>query len=351
MGGFIKKNMVQNPYQNALLPAPVGGGYSDPDYWIWCGSVVQGEDGAYHMFASRWPKDLGFGANWLFNCEIVRASSKNPEGPYTFQEVVLGRRGRTFFDGMNVHNPYIRKWNQTYYLYYMGTTFGGPIPGPGDEVDSSRFTEVWNRKRIGLATASSVFGPWTRCDEPLISPRDCSHWDCTATTNPAVAIQPDGTTYMLYKSRSFAVGPLKIGVAKAPRPDGPFERILDDPIFNFEDPNIHLEDPYLWYEDGKFRLLIKDDFKNGGPGISGIWGAGLYAESADCIHWEFAENPVVYSRHVTWSDGRQTDQANCERPYFLLDENNHPTHLFLATGEGPAPYQFSRTWNMVIPLR
>ena len=71
--------MVQNPYQNALLPAPVGGGYSDPDYWIWCGSVVQGEDGAYHMFASRWPKDLGFGANWLFNCEIVRASSKNPE--------------------------------------------------------------------------------------------------------------------------------------------------------------------------------------------------------------------------------------------------------------------------------
>lgn len=138
--------MVQNPYQNALLPAPVGGGYSDPDYWIWCGSVVQGEDGAYHMFASRWPKDLGFGANWLFNCEIVRASSKNPEGPYTFQEVVLGRRGRTFFDGMNVHNPYIRKWNQTYYLYYMGTTFGGPIPGPGDEVDSSRFTEVWNRQ-------------------------------------------------------------------------------------------------------------------------------------------------------------------------------------------------------------
>lgn len=89
--------MVQNPYQNALLPAPVGGGYSDPDYWIWCGSVVQGEDGAYHMFASRWPKDLGFGANWLFNCEIVRASSKNPEGPYTFQEVVLGTPGTHFF--------------------------------------------------------------------------------------------------------------------------------------------------------------------------------------------------------------------------------------------------------------
>lgn len=84
-GRFYKKNMVQNPYQNALLPAPVGGGYSDPDYWIWCGSVVQGEDGAYHMFASRWPKDLGFGANWLFNCEIVRASSKIRKVPIPFR--------------------------------------------------------------------------------------------------------------------------------------------------------------------------------------------------------------------------------------------------------------------------
>ena len=212
-GGFNFEKQTPNPF--FITPERYESrNFRDP-------KVFRGEDGAYHMFASRWPKDLGFGANWLFNCEIVRASSKNPEGPYTFQEVVLGRRGRTFFDGMNVHNPYIRKWNQTYYLYYMGTTFGGPIPGPGDEVDSSRFTEVWNRKRIGLATAPSVFGPWTRCDEPLISPRDCSHWDCTATTNPAVAIQPDGTTYMLYKSRSFANGPLKIGVAKAPRQSGP----------------------------------------------------------------------------------------------------------------------------------
>ena len=106
---------------------------------------------------------------------------------------------------MNVHNPYIRKWNQTYYLYYMGTTFGWsdfPVP-----------VTRWTARvlpRSGTANGSVLqphrlfSGPWTRCDEPLISPRDCSHWDCTATTNPAVAIQPDGTTYMLYKSRSFA---------------------------------------------------------------------------------------------------------------------------------------------------
>ena len=96
----------------------------------------------------------------------------------------------------------------------------------------------------------------------------------------------------------------------------------------------------------KFRLLIKDDFKNGGPGISGIWGAGLYAESADCIHWEFAENPVVYSRHVTWSDGRQTDQANCERPYFCLMKITIPRICFWQPGKVLHPTSFPEpgTW-------
>ena len=72
---------------------------------------------------------------------------------------------------------------------------------------------------------------------------------------------PDGTTYMLYKSRSYANTTLQIGVARAPRPDGPFERICEEPIFSLENPDFHLEDPYLWYEDNKFRLLIKDDLK------------------------------------------------------------------------------------------
>ena len=101
---------------------------------------------------------------------------------------------------------------------------------------------------------------------------------------------------MLYKSRSYAYGPLKIGVARAPGPEGPFERLSDEPIFRFENPDLHVEDPYLWYSDGKFRLLIKDDFKNDCGGVTGHWGAGFYAESLDCVHWEIGPDPMVYSR-------------------------------------------------------
>ncbi|GGE02532.1 hypothetical protein GCM10010911_71960 [Paenibacillus nasutitermitis] len=60
-----------------------------------------------------------------------------------------------------------------------------------------QFVEVWNNKRIGLATAPSVLGPWTRQDVPLLEPRRPGFWDCTITTNPSAAILPDGTTYLI----------------------------------------------------------------------------------------------------------------------------------------------------------
>ena len=339
---------MSNPIYERLLPAPAAGGYREEDHYIWCGSCVRGEDGRYHLFASRWKKELGFGVHWLFNCEIVRASSDVPEGPYRYEETVLGRRDRSFFEGMNQHNPHIQYWDGNYYLYYMGTTYGGPIPGPGDEVPSERALETWNNKRIGLAVAPSVFGPWKRIDSPLLEPRP-GKWDCTVTTNPAVAILPDGKTYMLYKSREYAGSTLKLGVAVADRPDGPFRRLTDDPILDFGDPDLHVEDPFLWHADGLFHMLVKDDSKNGSRGLTGEWGSGVYATSEDCVSWRIHPEPKAYSRTVEWDDGRRTEMCNLERPY-LLFQDGKPTHLFAATGTGEGPYRFDHTWNMVIPL-
>lgn len=126
---------MTNPIYPLILPAPKAGGYREENYYIWCGSCIRGEDGRYHLFASRWKKELGFGVHWLFNCEIVRAASDAPEGPYHYEETVLGRRDRSYFDGMNQHNPHIKYYNGTYYLYYMGTTYGGLFQ---DQTISSR---------------------------------------------------------------------------------------------------------------------------------------------------------------------------------------------------------------------
>ncbi len=308
-------------------------------YYVWDCSVIK-SGGKYHMFSSRWKKEYGFGWNWVFNSEIIHSVSDTPEGPYQFQNVVLPRRGRQYFDGMNTHNTCIKEYNGKFYLYYMGTTYGGDIPT--GEHSYAYAEETWNRKRIGLAVADDINGEFVRRDQPLLEPRDCSYWDCTITTNPSVAIMPDGKTYMIYKSRSAIGKPLKLGIAVAEKPDGEFKRLSDQPILDFDDENMHIEDPFLWYDEKKkkFCLITKDDVKNGAYGVTGEWGSGFYAESDDCKDFVIGDDPKVYSRTVEWADGSVTTQGNLERPCVLFDEDGTPTHIFCASGAGTAPYSF-----------
>ncbi len=342
---------MKNPFENACGIVPKNGGFSMEGYHVWCGTVVKGEDGKYHHFSSCWEEKYGFGHNWLLRCRIAHSISDIPEGPYKFHSFLFEEeRDYSYFDARNQHCPSIKYHDGTYYLYYFGTTFGGDIPPNDGVITEGRFTEIWNNKRIGVATSKSVYGPWKRQDKPLLQPRDARYWDCTNTTNPSAAIMPDGKTYMIYKSRTNADAPLQLGIAVADKPDGKFERISDKPIFQFENPNWFVEDPYIWYENGRFCLLMKDDFRDESGGLTGEWGAGVYAESLDCITWEIPKNPKAYSRILTWDDGTVTKQCHLERPN-LLFENGKPTHLFAATARGTQPWVFdTATWNVCIPL-
>ena len=317
-------------------------------YYVWDSAVIKAE-GKYHMFASHWKEELGFGWNWLFNSEIIHAVADTADGEFKFQNVVLPRRGREFFDGMNTHNTCIKYWNGKYYLYYMGTTYGGDIPDKDHPADNLYGLETWNKKRIGVAVATDINGEFVRKNEPLLEPRDCTHWDCTITTNPSVVILPSGKTYMIYKSRKAVGKPLRLGIAVADKPDGKFERLSDNPILEFSDENKHIEDPFLWYDDKrkKFCIIAKDDSKNGDAGITGEWGAGFYAESDDCLNFEIAKNPKVYSRKVTFADGTETELCNLERPSIVFDENGTPERLFCASGNGSSPYAFKGTTFVV----
>lgn len=311
-------------------------------YYVWDCSVIK-SGGKYHMFSSRWKKEYGFGWNWLFNSEIIHSVADKPEGPYRFQNVALPRRGREYFDGMSTHNTCIKEHNGKFYLYYMGTTYGGDIPTSINDVSSAYGEETWNRKRIGVAVADDINGEFVRRDTPLLQPRDCNHWDCTITTNPSVAIMPNGRTYMIYKSRRAVGKPLKLGIAVADKPDGEFKRLSDKPILDFADENMHIEDPFIWYDaqKKKFCLITKDDVKNGAYGITGEWGSGFYAESDDCVDFEIGDAPKVYSRTIEWTDGKTTTQGNLERPSVLFDENGEPTHIFCASGFAEESYDFT----------
>ena len=109
--------------------------------------------------------------------------------------------------------------------------------------------------------------------------------------------------------------------------------------------------PKYFLDRKKFCLIAKDDSKNGHFGITGEWGSGFYAESEDCVHFEIAKNPKVYSRTVQWKGGGKSTQCNLERPYILFDENGAPAYLYCASGQGERPYDFNqKTYIMCFKL-
>ncbi|MDU1891319.1 MAG: glycoside hydrolase family protein [Dysgonomonas sp.] len=343
------KGKADLPLSERLLPAPVNGGFEMPGYWVWGSSVIKGKDGKYHMFADRWKKELGF-QSWVTASEVVHAVSDTPEGPYIFVDVALPKRGMEYFDGLATHNPRVIEYEGLYYLYYFGTTYDFPTPQSPDEWQDDYFEKAWMNKRIAIAYSESLDGPWIRPDKPAIEPRP-GKWDSSITTNPSPMIDPrTNKIILIYKSSTGSPAPpLLLGVAQADKPLGEYKRLSDDPIFRFEtneNKDNDIEDPFIWYNGEKYEMIMKDRFGH----IAGEDGAGINATSTDAVNWELSEPVKVYSRYVRWDDGTTTHQANLERP-FLLIEDGKPTHLFLATGEGDWPWNFKRTWNMVIPLK
>lgn len=347
---FASSENKASAFIDRLLPAPKNGGFQDDNYWIWGSSVIKGEDGNYHMFASRWSKDVGFG-NWVTNSQIVHAISSHPEGPYQFYSEVLPVRGSEYWDGMCTHNPRIIKYKDQYLLYYFGNTYDFEYPSMEQpDVSQENWRAAWMNKRIGVAISDSIYGPWKRYDKPVIEPRQ-GHWDASITSNPAPAVNPKtGEILLMYKSSTNGlIPPLLLGVSQSTNPLGPYARLSEKPIFRFEtkDNNlVDVEDPYIWWSGDKYEALLKD--RSGE--ICGEEGGGVHVWSKDGVSWKLFKEVKAYTRKIKWDDGSVSVQNHFERP-FVLVEKGKPTHLFAATGTGPKPWKFERTWNMVIPLK
>ncbi len=334
-----------NPFTDNLAPAPVDGSFKMADYIVWGGSVTQGDDGRYYMFASRWPKKVGM-KNWVTNSEVVLASSDKPAGPYAFEKVVLPPRGPAYWDGMVTHNPTIHRHQGKYVLFYVGSTYD--FPQPEATVDQATYGKVWNGKRVGVAVADAPFGPWKRMDEPIMQPRP-GKWDGAIISNPAPVIHEDGSVLLIYKSAPVPYPErnnnraLHFGVAKAPHYLGPYKRVRDGKRLKIAGAKgVHVEDPYVWHADGIYHMVAKIFSKE----LTGEKGAGFYAWSKNGTEWALPENPKAYSREVLFSDGTQRNQAKLERPQVLVEDGT-PTHIFFATADP----EWADIYNLVIPLK
>ena len=312
-------------------------------YSVWGASVVQDDDGLFHMYYSRWPKHLGWA--WLTDSEIAHAVSESITGPWRFVDVALKRRGKEFWDGWCTHNPTIHKFDGKYYLYYMGNTGDGKVMGtPQKEVLNWSHR---NNQRIGVAVSDSPYGPWMRSDKPLIdiSAND-DDYDCLMTSNPSLCQMPDGRYLMIYKAvgKKFPLpqgGPIVHLAAISNSPTGPFKK-FSKLVFHFEGERFPAEDPYIWYQDGKFRAIVKrmETSKNGC--------FLMQFESDNGLDWKKSEHFIVSGLNVTFEDGSIVKLSHLERPQVYL--HNGEAGYILCAADSIYSNNVRQSFNLQIPL-
>lgn len=198
------------------------------------------------------------------------------------------------------------------------------------EADDCRVIAARANKRVGLAVADSVYGPWKRLDTPILPTRP-GKFDSFLTSNPAPCIREDGSVLLVYKARRYegtAHGQMTLGAAEAAGYEGPYRVTQDTPLFPPE--RFHIEDPFIWRTAEGYAMIAKDmDGK-----LCGEKHGGILALSPDGRDWRLADQPKSYSRRVRWEDGSERWMGSFERP-FLLFQDGLPTHLFAAVADGP----------------
>ncbi len=362
---------------NAIITSPAA--LDDPDHFVWGASVIRGGDGRYHMFYSIWdagPDKPPFQDGWLLGSEIAYAVSDYPDRGFAFQKVLLMGRNNEgdveAWDAQSVHNPHVRKFGDTYYLYYTGSRDPGPQPegSPGSAL--SERNRVQQVQQIGVIVAGSiddlVSGNWTRPDAPLLTPRTrvkesdvvnpsppgtVAKPDNMIVVNPSVVFRPRDGKYLLYFKGNLYDPTWRgvHGVAIGDSPTGPFEP-LDTFVFDVRLPDGRLasaEDPYVWYDRrrDRFHAIVKD-FSGRITGMEP--GLALFT-SVDGLDWQPATHPLVSLKQLVFEDGTVLPVNNLERPQLLLDETGRPHVLYLACSVNAVGGKTDgTTFNVHIPL-
>lgn len=353
---------------------------NDDHRFVWGGSVVKGYDGKYHMLYSTW--ECGdsvpqFSNSWVLNSKIAYAVSDEPDRNFKFQKIVLEGRAlqgdSLAWDAQMVHNPHLKKFNEKYYLYYIGSKDVGEQPGETKAANLDKRNRVQQNQKIGVVEFNDfqdlMNGDFNRPSTPILSPRTRvksdnvlnpspegteAKPDNLIVVNPSVVQRPSDGKYLLYFKGNIYEPNWKgvHGVALSDSPTGSF-KALDDIMFNIrmEDGTIaSAEDPYVWYhKDNDMFYAVMKDFSGriteGKPGLAIL-------RSKDGIVWEKPNNPFFMKKEVRLANGETIPLNRLERPQLLIDDDGNPETLFAAGALIDVNQRKDGTsFNVHIPLR
>lgn len=156
---------------------------------------------------------------------IWYATSDDEGRTWTERGEALGVGAPGAFDSHAVFTPNVLVHGGRTWLYYTGVR---PTPGRTDGVFENNSETDFTA--IGVAVADTPDGPFARLsDRPVLTVgADPDRFDSYRVDDAALLVR-DGQVWLYYKGRCLADGRggpsrTKMGLAIAPRPEGPFER-------------------------------------------------------------------------------------------------------------------------------
>eukprot|EP01059_Diplonema_ambulator_P033486 TRINITY_DN7026_c0_g1_i1.p1 TRINITY_DN7026_c0_g1~~TRINITY_DN7026_c0_g1_i1.p1 ORF type:complete len:421 (+),score=83.33 TRINITY_DN7026_c0_g1_i1:129-1265(+) len=287
----------------------------------WGGNAVF-EDGVYHLFVAQMVGGCGL-EDYGSNSAIVRATSVNVNGPYTFQEYVV----LPF-----AHNPTIRKLpdGSGYVIYFIGGNKATPKNCTGADATTTPQATTTHTTNpppnsvptsISTAFSRTIYGPWEV--SPLYfdaASVNASKYLHTGFTNPSPHFLPDGSLYFAFQAGEVGKHYELIGIARADTWNSTYKMVTGEPVIP-NDPYLCVagmgEDPFLWEDKYGWHLLIH------GMCPSGFINA-VYAFSNDsCVTWTKSTIPP-YSYEVDTTKGEHF-YWRMERPQlsFQLYDSEH----------------------------
>ncbi|MDG1300253.1 MAG: glycoside hydrolase family protein [Opitutae bacterium] len=220
------KSLVPGKY---ILPAKEG-------WWNWGMAPIYDESGKLHIFNSSIPymrkKGMGY---WPTKSIINHYVADSIEGPFELVSTAFSSETATY------HNPQISKVGDTYVLVFLSK------PATNDSLQS-----------IGMATAKSLYGPWTENpNNPIIKPVAGTS-NAAHASNPTFLVDREGKFRIYYKSMSEGSRLREISLAIADAIEGPYIDVPDNPLISFRHLGRDIEDPYAFFYEDRYYMILED---------------------------------------------------------------------------------------------
>ncbi len=284
-----------------VMPRDTANGLEDPmlkNSCYWDGGIVRGEDGRYHMYASRWSQSFSHDIGWKKESKAIHATSDNIMGPYR-NETLLWPDWKPENEDVPTgigHNVFGFKMHDGRYGVVTseitpGTVFASNSPdGPFEclgeiKIDYNGYSAGFGHYNFGYKHMSNV----------MILPR------------------PDGKYMIIGRSTAPLIS--ENGIL------GPY-KIMGYPVYGkyLHLPQGYNEDPTIWYSGGLYHIVYNH------------WPSSVsyHFTSKDGItDWRYrgeAFNKKT-SPIFNYVDGTENKWVMIERPTAVIGEDGHVTHF------------------------